>query len=97
MANRKLAFSEILKQAIAVHSETLMAKARLANRLAKRTRGRNKQTAYVVKSNALSFLVKNMPETVRVAEDIKLTDFVVVELRREHSGLHLPISVLRSA
>lgn len=96
MANRKTAFSEILKQTAAAHSETLMAKARLANRLAKRARGRNRQTAYGVKSSALSFLIKNMPETVRVAADVKLADFVVVELRREQSGLHLPVSVLRS-
>ena len=96
MANRKTAFSEILKQTVREHSETLMAKARLANSLAKRSRGKNRRTAYGVKANALSFLVKNMPETVRVAKDIKLTEFVIVELRREQYGLHLPISILHN-
>ncbi len=97
MANRKQSFSEILKQTGAEHSERLMAKARLANQLAKRAHGANRRTAYQVKSNALSSLIKKLPETVRVAKDIKLTDFVVVELHREQSGLHLPVSFLSKA
>ncbi|MDQ3748724.1 MAG: hypothetical protein M3367_06905 [Acidobacteriota bacterium] len=98
MANRKSTFSEILKQTGAEHSKTLMAKARLANNLAKRARdGASRQSAYSAKAKALSSLVKNLPETVRVAKDIKLTDFVVVELHREQSGLHLPVSFLQGA
>lgn len=95
MANRKTSFSEILSQSVAAHSEILMEKARLANRLAKRSHGKNRQIAYAVKSKALTCLVRKMPETVRIAKDIKLTEFVVVELHREFSGLHLSISALQ--
>jgi len=67
-----------------------MAKARLANKLAKKSRGASRQTAYHVKSKALCSLIKKLPDYVRVSQDIRLTEFVVVELKTERSGLHLP-------
>ncbi len=68
-----------------------MSKARLANRLAKRSRGAQKRTAYQVKSNALGSLVRKMPDLLDVRKDIILTDFVVVELKNTNVGLHFPI------
>lgn len=95
MKNKKPTFSEILKQTGRTNSRTLMAKARLANRLAKQTRGKNRRNAYEVKAKALKFLVEKMPNRVSVRKDIKLTEFVVVELLKEQTGLHTPISNLQ--
>lgn len=97
MAKRKLTFGEILKQTARENSERLMSKARVANRMAKKCRGENRRKAYRVKSDALCYLVKKLPNCVRISKDIKLTDFVVVELNREQSGLHLPIRSLTAA
>ena len=62
----------------------------MTNRLTKRTRGSNRKTAHNVKANALCSLVKTLPDYVSVSRNIKLTDFIVVELIMEQSGLHLP-------
>jgi len=94
MKTNKPTFSKILQRSESANSERLMKKARLANRLAKRSRGTNRQIAYRVKSTVLCSLVKNLPDRIRVSKDIKLTDFVVVELKTEMSGLHLPAANL---
>lgn len=94
MSQHKLTFNEILAKTEKDNSEKLMSKARLANRLAKRSRGQQRQAAYTVKSNALGSLVKKMPARVDVRLDIILTDFVVVELKNTNVGLHFPISNL---
>ncbi|MGI8543459.1 MAG: hypothetical protein ACR2MD_08255 [Aridibacter sp.] len=95
MKNKKPTFSDILKQTARTNSETLMAKARTANRVAKRSRGRNRRKAYEVKAKILKFLVENMPNKIRVSEDFRLTEFVVISLEKESSGLHTPISNLQ--
>lgn len=94
MKKRKTTFSEILKQSGHENSERLMRRARLANRLAKKSRGASRAAAYDVKARALCSLVKKLPGCVRVSRDIKLTDFVVVELKGDESGLHLPSAKL---
>ena len=71
-----------------------MKKARLANSLAKKSRGAQRQAAYAVKSGALGSLVKKMPALLDVRLDIILTDFVVIELKNTNVGLHFPISSL---
>jgi len=71
-----------------------MGKARLANRLAKRSRGSQRRLAYLVKSSALDSLIHKMPLRVDIRKDIILTDFVIVELKNTNSGLHFPISNL---
>lgn len=78
------------------NSEKLMKKARLANRIAKRSRGASRQNAYAVKACALATLVEKMPDRVDVRKDIILTDFVVVELKNTNRGLHLPVASLTS-
>lgn len=90
MKPNKATFSNILRQTEQKNSEQLMAKARLANRLAKKSRGSNRKMAYQIKSKALCSLVKKLSNQIRVFKDIKLTDFVIVELKSEQSGLHLP-------
>lgn len=94
MTKHKTTFSEICRAAEKDNSEKLMRKARLANVLAKRSRGAQRQTAYRVKSGALASLVCKMPARVDVRKDIILTDFVVVELKNTNQGLHFPISNL---
>ena len=95
MKNKKQTFSEILNRTGRNNSKQLMAKARLANRLARQARGKNRRNAYNVKAKALKFLVEKMPNLVSVRKDIKLTEFVVVELLKEQTGLHTPISNLQ--
>ncbi len=91
MTRHKLTFNQILAGAEKDNSEQLMKKARLANNLAKRSRGAQRQAAYSVKSGALSSLVHKMPGRIDVRKDIILTDFVVVELKNTNVGLHFPI------
>ena len=91
MAQHNPTFNQILAGVEKKNSERLMKKARTANYLAKRSRGNQRRTAYTVKSNALSSLVKKMPAHIDVRKDIILTDFVVVELKNTNVGLHFPI------
>ena len=94
MAQNKLTFNQILAGAEKDNSERLMKKARLANRLAKKSRGAQRKAAYAVKSGALVSLVRKMPARVDVRLDIVLTDFVVIELKNTNVGLHFLISNL---
>lgn len=94
MSQQKLTFNQILVGVEKENSEKLMFKARTANKLAKKSRGNQKQTAYGVKSKALASLVKKMPARVCIRKDIILTDFVVIELKNTNVGLHFPIAGL---
>ena len=89
MRHNKPTFNQILSGLEKSNSEKLMTRARLANRLAKKTRGHKKQLAYGVKHKALCSLVHNLPAQIEIRQDIALTDFVVVELKNTESGLHL--------
>lgn len=89
MPQHKPTFNQILKGLEKSNSEKLMARARLANRIAKRSHGHRKQIAYSVKHKALCTLVEHLPEQIEIRKDIVLTDFVVVELKNTQSGLHL--------
>ena len=95
MKQTKRTFNDTLQNLSQVNSEKLMAKARQANNLAKRFKGKNRQIAYTIKANFLCSLVKSLPNKINISKDIKLTDFVVVELKTAQSGLHLPISKLQ--
>lgn len=94
MSQHKLTFNQILAGVEKENCEKLMKKARTANKLAKRSRGAQRQTAYTVKTSALGSLVRKMPGRVDIRKDIILTDFVVIELKNTNSGLHFPISNL---
>jgi hypothetical protein len=91
MAQHKLTFNQILAGVEKDNSEKLMSRARTANNLAKRSRGSQKQAAYMVKSRALSSLVRKMPARIDIRKDIILTDFVVIELKNTNVGLHFPV------
>lgn len=91
MAQHKLTFNQILAGVEKENSERLMFRARAANKLAKKSHGNQKQTAYGVKSKALASLVKKMPDRIDIRKDIILTDFVVIELKNTNVGLHFPI------
>ena len=94
MAHTRPTFNQMLSGLESKHSETLMRRARKANRIAKITRGRSRRAAYDVKAKALSFLVHRIPERADVRKDIVLTDFVVVELKGTCRGLHCPVSMI---
>lgn len=94
MAHHKLTSKEDLEQIGKKNSESLMLKARLANRLAKKSDGRNRRNAYRVKASALYSLVQKLPGRIRISEDVGLTDFVVIALNDDYSGLHLPVMAL---
>ena len=89
MKQNKPTFNQILNGLEKSNSEKLMARARLANRIAKKTYGHKKQLAYGVKHKALCSLVHHLPAQVEIRKDIALTDFVIVELKNTQSGLHL--------
>ena len=91
MTQHKLTFNQILAEVEKDNSERLMKKARTANYIAKKSRGNQRRTAYLVKSDALSSLVKKMPARIDIRKDIILTDFVVIELKNTNVGLHFPI------
>lgn len=93
-SQHRLTFNQILAGVEKINSERLMSKARIANKLAKKSHGVQRQTAYAVKSEALNSLVKKMPARIDVRKDIILTDFVVIELKNTTVGLHFPISNL---
>lgn len=95
MKNTKRTFSETLKTLAQENSEKLMTKAQTANRLAKLLKGKNRRKAYRIKSASLCGLIKSLPQKVNVCKDLKLNDFVVVELKTAQSGLHLPIEKLQ--
>ncbi|MEZ5307114.1 MAG: hypothetical protein R2684_08215 [Pyrinomonadaceae bacterium] len=94
---QKSTFKEILRDLERPNSERLMRRARRANRLAKKAKGRSKTNAYAVKSRALCTLATKLPEFADIRKDIVLTDFVVVELVNTNRGLHLPVSELKKA
>lgn len=91
MAQHKPTFNQILAGVEKENSEKLMFRARVANKLAKKSRGSQRQTAYAVKSRALCSLVKKMPARIDIRKDIILTDYVVIELKNTNAGLHFPI------
>lgn len=86
----KQTFKEILNNTKSKHAARIMKKARTANRIAKRVRGKNRRNAYKVKADALKFLVEKMPNRVEIREDITLNEFVIIELLDEQSALHTP-------
>lgn len=92
MKNTRPTFNEILNKTAKENAEMLMKKARLANRLAKRFQGKKRRQAYSIKADALCGLIKSLPNKITVRKDIRLTEFVVVELKTAQSGLHLPIA-----
>lgn len=96
MRGRKKTFSEILNETKEDHCERLMQKARMANRIAKQVQPRSRRNAYGVKHGALTTIVKKMKGKFEVKKDFRNEELVVVTLRKERYGLHLPISVLSS-
>ena len=96
MAKTRRTFNQMLSGLESKHSETLMRRARRANRIAKITSGRSRRNAYAVKARTLSYLVDRMPGRTDVRKDIVLTEFVVVELKGTCRGLHCPVSMINA-
>lgn len=90
MKPRKKTFNEILSNSREGNCELLMRKARTANRIAKQSLPRSKRNAYGVKHGALTTIISKMKGKVDVTKDFRNDELVVVTLRSERYGLHLP-------
>ena len=80
---RRTTFNEMLAQVARQDAESLMTRARLANRLAKSLQGRARTRAYSVKHAALAALTESFPGSTRVTIDPVLPDFVLVRFDAE--------------
>lgn len=87
---RRQTFGRILEQVADENAGRLMAKARLANRVAKSLAGTGRRRAYRVKAGALITLSEKFPERVEVRPDAAQPGFVVVTVRQAWFGLHAP-------
>lgn len=72
------------------NAATLMARARLANRIAKTSEGRGRRLAYGVKTGALQALHARFPDRVELAVDPVIPKFVLVRVPELRFGLHAP-------
>lgn len=89
MKKAKPTFTQIMTQVADKNLQSLMTRARTANRLAKTVKGRPQRRAYDVKTNVLIALNKNFPEKVKVERDYKIHgEFVVVAVKSQRFGLH---------
>lgn len=84
-------FAEIVGAVAERNAGALMARARLANRLAKSSERRARRLAYAVKVGALLALRDRFPERVAVDRDPMLPAFVVVKVAASRFGLHAPV------
>lgn len=89
-------FQQILNQTQDRNLQSLIIKARTANRLAKTASSfKTKQTAYKVKINALSGLKRNFPQQVLIENDWKHgSNIVLVAIASKNFGLHAPAHAL---
>jgi hypothetical protein len=95
MANRSggnspKTFRGILGIVAGKNAQRLMERAQTANRLAKSLRGRSRQRAYAVKTEALAGLVRRFPEEIIVRSDIRTPQYVLIMNIKECFGLHGP-------
>ena len=95
MANRSRGncaktFSGILGIVAGKNAQRLMERAQTANRLAKSLRGRSRQRAYAVKTEALIGLVKRFPEQIIVHNDVRTPRYVLIKNAKGCFGLHGP-------
>jgi hypothetical protein len=85
-------FVEIVGAVAERNASTLMARARLANRIAKAcSTGPSRRLAYGVKVDALLALRDRFPQYVAVDRDPMLPKFVLVRVTRTGFTLHAPV------
>lgn len=87
---RRTTFGGILSNVRAENSRRLMARAAIANRLAKSIGGRARARAYSVKHSALLRLSQRFPNEVTIHSDPYTPGFVVVIVQSCRFGLHAP-------
>lgn len=95
MANRSggnspKTFRGILGIVAGKNAQRLMERAQTANRLAKSLRGRSRQRAYAVKTEALIGLVRRFPEQIIVSNDVRTPHYVLINNVPACFGLHAP-------
>jgi hypothetical protein len=86
----KRTFRNILNNVEANNAVSLMGRARLANQIAKSMRGRPRERAYGIKTQALLTLTARFPERVRVLNDRNTPRFVLIKATNSPFGLHAP-------
>ena len=84
-------FAEIVGAVAEPNASALMARARLANRLAKISERHARRLAYAVKLGALLALRDRFPERVAVEPDPMLPAFVLVRVMTAQFTLHAPV------
>ena len=83
-------FRSILTQVESHNQQQLMARARLANRIAKVVGGKARESAYQVKTNALIALRLHFLNCVCITNDTRLPRFLVVNIIAARFTLHAP-------
>lgn len=86
-------FRQIVASEEPRNAARLMARASIANRIAKMSFGHPRQGAYRVKTQALTGLAERFPDRVSVAIDYNTPGFVLVTVPREQFGLHAPAAL----
>lgn len=86
-------FEAILDQVKAENCESIMQRARFANRVAKLVAGNSRLKAYRVKHGALRALASRFPDRVQISHDPRQPEFVVVSSLITLRGLHVPREV----
>ncbi len=89
-SGKRTTFGIILADVAATNSGRLMARATIANRLAKTLKGRARTRAYGVKHSALLRLSTRFAKDVTVRSDPQVPGFVIVTVQNACFGLHAP-------
>lgn len=92
MSARRKTFNELLANLELQNAQSLIARARVANRLAKTASGSSRAAAYKIKSQAARALINKIPTRIKLRKDKRpaMKNFVVVEFRGAKLSLHVP-------
>jgi hypothetical protein len=93
----KRTFCSIVNNAAPENALRLMGRARIANRIAKSQRGKSRERAYAIKTQALLGLTSRFPEQVRIVNDFDTPRFVLVKASMCRFGLHAPAHLFGKA
>lgn len=92
--NYRRSFANILEQVASQNSARLIARARLANRLAKSGEGRSRAKAYQIKNQALKAFASRFPDRVFIERDPNQPWLFLVHFRSTQWALHMPSYVM---
>jgi hypothetical protein len=90
MRRNKRTFKQILTHLARPNRNSLMRKAHIANRVAKKAHGLSKQRTYDIKIKALKALATKFDREVLMQQDARTPDMIVVAVLNTRFGLHAP-------